>query len=470
MTAGEGQQTAWPAPLWRNPNFMFLWSGALVSNVGSRVSAIGFPLLVLALTHSPAQMGIVAALRSLPYLFLSLPVGALIDRWDRKRVMILCDAGRAVNMLSIPLALWLAHLSIWQLYANATIAGILLVFFDVAEATCLPYVVPSEQLTAAVVQDQTARQGTALVGPSLGGLLFQLGHAVPFLADGISYAASVISLAFIKVSFQGERAPKARNLRAEIAEGIRWLWNHSVIRLVAFCTGGLSLAVSSVSLITIVLAQHQHASAGAIGAIFSAAGLGGVLGALVASRVLKRLGFGRVIISMSWLFVALWPLLAVAPNPVALGVVLGAIAFVIPIHGIAIVSYRLAVTPDELQGRVASVVRLIAWSTEPAGLALAGFLVQGIGASTTVLVLAGWIAVVALATTLNRPLRQVVGPPVKSGEAAPAATHHCSFCGKSNQQVAWIIAGGDGVTICSACIDRCNEMIRGQQEQPAHGQ
>src|SRR5215470_4790037 len=119
-----------PTPLWRNRDYVLLLSGQLVSSVGTQVSMLAFPLLVLAITHSPAQAGIVAALRGLPYALFILPAGALIDRWDRKRVMILCDTGRALALGSIPLALALGQLTLVQLYLVSLIEGTLFIFFS----------------------------------------------------------------------------------------------------------------------------------------------------------------------------------------------------------------------------------------------------------------------------------------------------------------------------------------------------
>lgn len=135
-----------PRPLWRNRNYMLLWTGQMVSSLGSNVSRIAFPLLVLAITRSPAQAGITGALAMVPYLFFSLPAGALVDRWDRKRVMIICDSGRALTLASISLVAALGHLSIMQLYVTSLIEGTFFVFFSLSEAACLPRVVPREQL------------------------------------------------------------------------------------------------------------------------------------------------------------------------------------------------------------------------------------------------------------------------------------------------------------------------------------
>src|SRR5437588_9580179 len=205
-----------PVALWRNRDYMLLWSGQIVSNVGSMVSQLAFPLLILALTGSPAQAGLAGALRALPYLIFSLPAGALIDRWDRRRVMIICDTGRALSLASIPFALAIGQLTVLQLLIVSAIEGTLYAFFNTAEAACLPRVVAKEQLPAATAQNMATDGINALIGPPLGGALYALGSMLPFLADAISYFASVISLFFIKANFQELRVAARRKLWVEI--------------------------------------------------------------------------------------------------------------------------------------------------------------------------------------------------------------------------------------------------------------
>ena len=190
-----------PKVLWLNRDYMLLWSGQIVSNVGTQVSQLAFPLLILTLTGSAAQAGFAGALRALPYVIFSLPAGALIDRWDRKRTMILCDTGRAISLASIPVAYALGDLTMVQLYLVSAIEGTLYVFFNIAEAACLPRVVPKEQLPAATAQNMATDGITALIGPPLGGALYTAGKFLPFVADAFSYAVSVVSLLFIKVKF-----------------------------------------------------------------------------------------------------------------------------------------------------------------------------------------------------------------------------------------------------------------------------
>jgi len=384
---------------------MLLWSGQMVSSIGTEVSTLAFPLLILALTGSPAQAGFAGALRAFPYLVFSLPAGALIDRWDRKRVMILCDSGRALSMASIPVALALGHLFILQIYLVSLIEGTLFVFFNLAEVACLPRVVAKEQLPAASAQHEVSFGITALVGPSIGGALFSAARMLPFLADAISYAASVGSLFLIRTEFQQERAASQHNIWVDIREGLTWLWKHPLIRYMAILTGGYNLIFAGNALIIIVLAQHQHASSLTIGLIFAAGGIGGLIGAIIAPFLQKRLSFAQAIIGVTCLTVIAVPLYAVAPNAVALGAVSVFNAALGPVYNVVQFSYRLALIPDALQGRVNSVFRLIAFGGQPLGLALTGLLIQNVGVIQTVLLCTAGMGVFAIATIANKHVR-----------------------------------------------------------------
>ncbi len=191
--------------LWHNRNFLLLWSGQLISSIGTGVSQLAFPLLTLALSGSPAQAGLVAALNQAPYFLLSLPAGVLVDRWDRKRVMLVCEAGRALSLLSLPLVFALGHPSVLLLGVVSLLNGIFFVFFDLAGASCLPRLVEPIQLATATSLSMTTEGVTNLLGAPLGGLLYSMGRALPFVADALSYVVSACSLLLIKASFQQER-------------------------------------------------------------------------------------------------------------------------------------------------------------------------------------------------------------------------------------------------------------------------
>ncbi len=378
----------------------------MVSSIGTEVSTLAFPLLILALTGSPAQAGFAGALRAFPYLVFSLPAGALIDRWDRKRVMILCDSGRAFSMASIPVALALGHLFILQIYLVSLIEGTLFVFFNLAEVACLPRVVAKEQLPAASAQHEVSFGITSLVGPSIGGALYSAARMLPFLGDAISYAASVGSLFLIQTEFQQERAASQHTIWVDIREGLIWLWKHPLIRYMAILTGGFNLILAGNALIIIVLAQHQHASSLTIGLIFAAGGIGGLIGAIIAPFLQKRLSFAQAIIGVTCLTVIAIPLYAIAPNAVALGAVSVFNAALGPVYNVVQFSYRLALIPDALQGRVNSVFRLIAFGGQPLGLALTGLLIQNVGVIQTVLLCTAGMGVFAVATIANKHVRK----------------------------------------------------------------
>ncbi len=391
--------------LWRNRDYMLLWSGQMVSSIGTQASTLAFPLLILAVTRSPAQAGFASALRAVPYVIFSLPAGALIDRWNRKLVMLLCDAGRAIALGSIPVALALGRLTVAQLYIVSVVEGSLFVFFNIAEAACLPRVVAKAQLPAATAQNQATEGVSSLIGPPIGGALFGLAQALPFVTDAVSYLASVISLYFIRTQFQGERGLATRRLHEEIGEGLVWLWRQPLIRYMAFLTGTSNLVGNGTLLIAIVIAQGQHASPFVIGLIFAIGSVGSIIGSIVAVRLRRRYSFAQVIVSSTWVWAILTPLMAIAPNPLALGVIMAGLFLTSPIYNVVQFSYRLALIPDELQGRVNSVFRLIAFGGQPIGFALAGVLLESVGPVASVLIFSLPIVLAAVLTTINPHVR-----------------------------------------------------------------
>lgn len=395
-------------PLWQNRDYLLLWSGQTISSTGSGISQLAFPLLVLALTHSPAQAGLTGALRTLPYFIFTLPGGVLIDRWNRKWVMILCDAGRALSLASIPIALVLGHLTIVQLYLVSLIEGSLYVFFDLAETASLPRVVPKEQLPEAISQNQVAFGITTLLGPPLGGVLYTLGRAVPFLTDAISYLASVLSLLFMQTKFQMERVMPPRRLWTEMVEGMKWMWHQPMLRTMAFLNSGWSSLGFGFSLLVIVLAQRQHVSPPFIGVLFAIGGGISILGAFLAPLLQRRLKYGHTIIGLWWLYVLAWLLVVVAFTPFALGAIIAFFFLVDSIYNVVQFSYRLALIPDELQGRVNSAFRLISYSLRPVGVALTGVLMQVVGVVPTALAFAMVLALLALVASFNTPLRKAL--------------------------------------------------------------
>jgi MFS family permease len=392
--------------LWRNRDYMILWSGQALSDIGGAISELAFPLLVLAVTHSPAQAGFTAALRALPAILFSLLAGVLVDRWNRKWVMLLCDTGRALSLASIPVAYALGHLTIWQLYITAFLEGTLMIAFALAKTAAVPQVVTRAQLTTAVAQDEFVEGTTALFGPSLSGVLYTLGAMFPFITDAISYLVSIVTLLLIRTSFRRQRSSTRRNVRAEVAAGVHWVWHQPFILTMTLLMGAGAFIFSGNTLIVIILAQQQHASAVVIGLIFAAGGAGSIGGSLLATRLQHRLTVGQSILLTRWYFVLSWPLYALAPLPPVLGALDFGTGFVDPIEDVAYFSHRLKLIPDELKGRVLSVCRLVPGTMRPLGLALIGILIQRIGVYPTIWSAWAWLLVTTLIVTVIPQVRR----------------------------------------------------------------
>ncbi len=406
MTVREGAGPQATASLWHNRDYVWLWSGQVISTLGSAASTIIYPLLILALTGSPEAAGVAGALRALPYLVFSLPVGALIDRWDRKSVMVRCDIGRALAVLSIPAAIAFDALTVAQIYAVTLVEGSLFVFFNIAEVAALPRVVPAAQLPQAAAINEAGFGVANIVGPSMGTVLYQsFGRAVPFLADAITYLVSVASLLRVRAPFRSGHAPEERDLWREVAEGLRWLWANPLIRFMALLTGGLNVINAATPLILIVLAKGVGASDAQIGVVFSLAGAGGILGSLVGGRLQRRFTFGQVIIGCLTSCAVMFPLYAVMPSFVWLGIVMGAYYFASPIYNVVQFSYRLSLIPDRLQGRVNSTFRLLAFGFMPLGALLSGAALERLGPTVTVALFSALLVGLAVATALNPHVR-----------------------------------------------------------------
>jgi MFS family permease len=404
-----------PRSLWRNRDFALLWSGQAVSTLGTRMSALALPLLVLALTRSPAQAGLVAAARLLPYLLFSLPAGALVDRWNRKAVMIRCDLVRWLALGSVPLGFAFGRLSVAQLYLVAFVEGTAYVLFSLAEVSALPRVVPESQLPRAWSLNETSDASGQLLGPGVAGFIIGLarttagGAALAYLADSLSYLVSVISLRFIRVPFQAEREARTerRSLRADIAEGLIFLWRQRRLRILALLTMTVNFLQAPLTLAIIVLARGPlHIDVRTLGLIFSAGGVGGLVGAVMAPWLQRRLRFGAIVIGG----VGVWAL-GVAALALANGAPLLMLGWAVvnvmwPLYAVVVVSYRLSLAPDALQGRANSAFRLLTFGAEPLGTALGGALLVPLGARALFWLLAAGLALCALAVSATE-LRKV---------------------------------------------------------------
>ena len=438
-----------PVPLRRNRDFQLLWGGQAVSLLGSQTSKIAYPLLVLAMTGSPAKAGIAGFAAMLGYLLFPLPAGGLADRHDRKRIMIACDAIRLAAVGSIAVAGWAADITYVQVLVAGFAEGAASVFFGVAQRAALPMLVHPSQRSVAVSQNEARQNAAQLAGPALGGTLFGLSWAAPFAADALSYLASLVTLPFIKTPMQAAApsaapAPSAvpavpavpavaapaasRKLRAELGEGLAFTWRQPFLRYSAFFAASVNVLLQVLTLGLIVLARHDGASSAQIGLIVGCMGAGGLAGAFAAPWVQRRIPAGITITGCMWTWAVLLTLIVLVRVPLWLCPIVTVFGFVGPSWNVSVQTYRMQITPNELLGRTSSVAMQIAWGVIPLGSLLAGFLLQALSPAVAITVVAAGMAVTALAATVVAPVRDAgrrtpgaPGPAADAASAAPAA-------------------------------------------------
>ena len=393
-------------PLRRNRDFQLLWAGQAISVLGSRASQIAYPLLVLAMTGSAAAAGVVGFVGTVPYILFQLPAGALMDRVNRRRVMIACDLVRLVALASIPLAAWLGGLTLAQVMAVAFVEGSMFVFFRLGEVSAVRLVVPPEQHPAALSQNEARLRTATLLGNPLGGFLFDLGRTVPFLADAATYAVSLLTLLAIRARFEEMRTTPPQPVLRDIVEGVRWLWGQHFILIVntaASVTNGL---IQVVVLVVIVAERNRGASASLIGIVLGGFGVGGVAGSLAGGWLSKRLSPNVVVLTALWIWAAFTSLVGVVANPVALVALLATLAFMGAVWNVSTGTIYYRLVPDRLIARVSSVGSLTAFGALPLGSLLAGLLVQGFGPATAGVIAGAGMLVVAALTTAAPSVRR----------------------------------------------------------------
>jgi MFS family permease len=400
-------------PLWRNRDFTLLWASQVVSTIGTRVTSVAYPLLVLLLTGSPTLAGVVGFAQTLPFLLLYLPGGAWVDRWDRRRTMVVCELGRVVALGSVALTAVLGGvhaITVGQLAAVAFVEGSLFVLFDLAEGAALPRLVPPAQVPTAVAWNQARTQGADLVGQPVGGLLFAVAPALPFAVDAISYLLSGGAIAAIRTRLQGDRAPTADPLRARIAVGVRFVARSAYLRETVGIVGWMNLVFNGTFLALIVRAREVGGSPAQIGLMLAAYGAGGILGALAAPTMHRRLSGRALLVGIAWLWTAIGIALAFPPSLVGLAV----LVFVMNLFGapynVVITARMYELVPEELLARVRSVVKIVAWGTIPVGTLLGGVLADHLGGRQALLVLGLAMVPIAIVSTLSPGMRSIGDP------------------------------------------------------------
>ena len=391
-------------PLRRNRDFVLLQSGQFLSELGSQSTAIAYPLLVLAVTGSAAKAGVVSFARLLPLALLALPAGLAADRWDRRRLMIAADATRVLALGSLAAAVLAGDVAFWAIALVAFVEGVGTTLFRPAQYAALRAVVPIGQLPAAI-SARTGRQAlVGLGGPPLGGALFAVARALPFLADAVSYAASTVSLLAMRTRFQEERERDRSPLRSRLAEGARFLWAQPFLRTCALLFGLANFVDTGLLLTIVVVGTRQGLGGGAVGLLVAALSVALLVGSFAASRVRGRLSPRAILLLELWAWGGSAVFL-VWPSVYALVAGVLPAVLVIPSTDSIVHGYRIAMTPDRLLGRVESVRSTISLLIAPLGPLVAGALLGAVSERGTIAVFAACSLALALWGTLSPSVR-----------------------------------------------------------------
>jgi MFS family permease len=391
-------------PLRRNRDFVLLQVGQTLSTIGSESTAIAYPLLVLAVTHSPAQAGIVGFARIVPWALFGFVAGAIADRTNRKLIMVAADVIRIAAVSSLLVAFAIDRVSLVHVALVAFVEGTFFVFFNVAELGALRSVVPARQLPAAAAAEQARYSTVFLIAPPLGGALFGIGRALPFLTDVVSYVFSLGSLLAMRTPFQEVRAEDPEGIRAALMEGLRWLWQHRFFRACALLFSWTNLVYEALFLVLIVVGRRQGLSSAEIGLLFATFGVCSLLGSVAAARIARVVSMRALIIGGFWIQLGFAAFLV---EPSVYVLLAGAVpmALFTPAVNSAVIGYRTAMVPDRLTGRVGGVARTIALCLAAFGPLSAGLLLHWFSARETVGAYFALMLLLAVLGTLNPSIR-----------------------------------------------------------------
>ena len=382
------------------PNYRKLWVASAISNLGDGVRLTALPLMGYTITRDPAKIAAIDFASTLPWFLFALFSGALVDRIDRRHAMGISNIVRAVLVGALALTVVSGQETLVVLYVVAFLLGTAETVFDNAAQAIMPAIVRKDQLERAngrmYAAEFTANQ---FIGPPLGAFLFVAAAATPFFLDSASFLISALLI----LSFTGSfRAPRDVDLppttmRADIAEGLRWLWNHKLFRTLAIMLGTWN-ALSTATFAIFVVFALEILDVGKVGygILFSSLVIGSVAGSLTGSAVSRKLGQGKCLVLSIVTGAAVMLVIGTTSNPYVVGAMFAIEGFVTIVWNVITVSMRQTIIPDRLLGRVNSVYRLFEWGSMPLGAALGGFLASVFGLRAPYLVAAGVLIIMAL--------------------------------------------------------------------------
>jgi MFS family permease len=408
----------WGGRLWRHADFLKLWGGQTISELGSQVTVLALPTVAVLLLHAGTlEIGILTALQRLPFPILGLFVGVWVDRVPRRRLLIAADVLRLLAVASVPAAAVLSVLTLLQLYVVALLMGLGTLVFDIAYLAFLPSLVTTADLVEGNTKLEATFSVARLLGPAAAGLLTQaIGAAKAIGADALSFIVSVVTLVWIRApeSHPSESGTEVQGVLAGIGEGLRLVFGHPVLRSLLLMVSLLVLGAHLFDPLFFVWAYNDlHLSPAVVGLVLLIEGLGGLAGVLIASRAAQSLGLGNALVAClatSSITFLLLPLATRLPAAPTLAILLFGVGVADGVFNINQVSLRQGLTENRLQGRMNATFRTVFWGAWPLSNVIGGILGARLGIVPTVL-LAGAIMLLAAVLTAFTPLRRVERQP-----------------------------------------------------------
>jgi MFS family permease len=342
-----------------------------------------------------------------------LPAGGLADRMHRGRLLRLASGTGFLLYTSLVAAAFLGGITMPHLLAVALLTGAAAGLFAPAEISAVRAVVPDEDLPTALSQNQARQHVASLLGGPVGGALYGVTRWLPFAADAVSFAISWVLLGRLRTDLSAPKTSRPRESpRHELGEGLRFIRTRPLFRILLVWSALINLLVNALFFVAILRLIQGGFHPVQIGLVETAAGVCGILGAIAAPWIIDRCATGSLTVMVAWSFVPLVVPMALWNNPAVVAAALGLGLFLNPAGNAGMSSYRIAMTPDRLQGRIQSTMQFVSMSTMPLSPVLAGALLGGLGGGRAIAVLGALTALIALIPTLSRTVRSVPRPAV----------------------------------------------------------
>lgn len=403
------QPTGTPIPLRRNRDYVRLTGGQVVEAVGSGMTGLALLLLTYDITGSSAQAGFVSAAYGLGQLVMGLPAGALVDRWDRRRTLMVASLLLALVMASVPIAAVVGTITFGHLLAVAVVEGFLASFIWPAGRAAIKTVVPPSQLGTAATVTQARMSVGGLVGPALSGALFAVGRVVPLASNAVLFLVAALAYRSIRTPLPAPtREPDARtSLVREVGQGLAWVWRTPPIRDIVAVGMVLNLAANGIFTVAILALQRDGLPPQGLGALESAMGAAALVGAGVASLALARFRVGTLTAALMWANVFILALMPLGSSVWWVGAIGCAVSVTLPMINAGMGAFSLRITPDAMQGRAGSAASFVSMAMMPLGIGAAGVLLEQWGRTPALLAYTVLLGVAGIMVTLSRHIRTI---------------------------------------------------------------